>query len=117
MFARFMGLDTMSPRRLHQAMQDQSITVIDVNARHSWLAARVPGARHLDADAFGAGDLPADKDATLVFYCSNMLCRKAPTSARRASGMGYRHVYVMSAGIRGWLDAALPTETGETPAG
>jgi rhodanese-related sulfurtransferase len=113
MFARLMGLETVSPRRLHQLMQDQAITVIDVNARQSWLAARVPGARHLDAGTFGDADLPADKSTTLVFYCSNVLCRKAPISARRASGMGYRSIYVMSAGIKGWLDAALPTESGE----
>jgi rhodanese-related sulfurtransferase len=50
----------------------------------------------------------------LVFYCSNLLCRNAPNGARRASGMGYRQVYVMSAGIKGWLDAALPIESGET---
>jgi 3-mercaptopyruvate sulfurtransferase SseA len=27
--------------------------------------------------------------------------------------MGYRRVQVMSSGIKGWLDAALPTESGE----
>jgi len=47
-----------------------------------------------------------------VFYCSNPLCRKAPSAARRAKQMGYTDVKVMSAGISGWLDAKLPTETG-----
>jgi 3-mercaptopyruvate sulfurtransferase SseA len=27
--------------------------------------------------------------------------------------MGYRNVHVMSAGITGWINAALPTESGE----
>jgi rhodanese-related sulfurtransferase len=49
----------------------------------------------------------------LVFYCSNPLCRKAPTAARRARKMGYTNVHVMSAGINGWLAAKLPTESGE----
>ena len=53
------------------------------------------------------------KDATLVFYCSNPMCSKAPNAARRAQGWGYRNVRVMAAGIRGWLSAALPTESGE----
>jgi rhodanese-related sulfurtransferase len=86
--------------------------VIDVNDEACWLATRVPGARHLDPTSFAAGDLPPDQNAVVVFYCSNPLCRKAPNAARRARGMGYRHTYVMSAGIRGWLSASLPTESG-----
>jgi rhodanese-related sulfurtransferase len=68
---------------------------------------------HSISVAYSANDLPADKDATLVFYCSNVLCRKAPNAARRAESMGYRRVQVMSAGINGWLNENLPTESGE----
>jgi rhodanese-related sulfurtransferase len=60
-----------------------------------------------------AADLPPDHDALLVFYCSNPWCRKAPTAARRAKSLGYRHVSVMPAGITGWLSSALPTEQGD----
>jgi len=111
-FAKLMGLDTISPGDLHELMRKETVTVLDVNARQSWLAARVPGALHLDPANFGPADLPADKDAMLVFYCSNFLCRKAPNAARRAEGLGYRNVHVMSAGISGWLSAGLPAESG-----
>lgn len=37
------------------------------------------------------------------------------TISPRALHQGYRNVLVMSTGIRGWLDAGLPTEVG--PAG
>ena len=84
-----------------------------MNARQNWLQARVGGAVNLAPAAFVDRDLPADKDSALVFYCSNMFCRKAPQAARRATAMGDRHVLVMSAGIKGWLDAALPVESGE----
>lgn len=113
MFARLMGLKTVSPRDLHRLVQNERVIVIDVNTRQSWLQARIGGAVNLDPAGFVDRDLPADKDSTLVFYCSNMLCRKAPQAARRATAMGYRHVLVMSAGIKGWLDAALPVETGK----
>ena len=59
------------------------------------------------------GDLPPDKDSTLVFDCSSPMCRKAPNAARRAKKMGYSDVRVMTAGISGWLSAKLPTESGE----
>jgi rhodanese-related sulfurtransferase len=60
-----------------------------------------------------APDLPADKNSTLVFYCSGPMCRKAPSAARRAKTMGYGNVKVMAAGISGWFDTRLPTDSGD----
>lgn len=102
----------ISPRALHRLIGDGDLHVIDVNSTESWRRAHVPGALNLDPAAYTASDLPSDKEADLVFYCSNIMCRKAPDAARRARRMGYRNVRVMSAGIRGWLRAALPTERG-----
>lgn len=113
MFAQLMGLPTISPRDLERRMQSEHMHVLDVNARSSWLTARVPGARHLDPNAFTAADLPTEQDSTLVFYCSGPLCRKAPNAAKRAKGMGYANATVMAAGISGWLGAGLATEAGE----
>ena len=114
MFARLMGLKTISPDGLHRLAQNpEHVSVIDVNSRQSWVKARVPGATNLDPAAYKDSDLPPDKNAVLVFYCSNAMCRKAPNAARRAKKMGYSNVKVMSAGISGWLAAKLPTESGE----
>ena len=113
MFARLMGLAVISPRDLYERIRSEPTFVFDVNPEARWLATRVPGARHLDPLSFTAGDLPADHEAALVFYCSNPLCRKGPNAARRAMDMGYRNVRVMSAGISGWLGASLPIDSGE----
>ena len=113
MFARLMGLKTISPAVLHQLMQEKPVTLINVNSRQSWTKARVPGAMHLDPAGYNDSDLPSDKTSLLVFYCSNLMCRKAPNAARRAKDMGYTNVHVMSAGISGWLNAKLPVESGE----
>lgn len=115
MFALLMGLTAISPNDLHQRMQSGTVTVIDVNSAQSWAKARVPGALHFDPVNFCAADLPQDKDATLVFYCSNPWCRKAPNAARRAKNMGYHNVRVMSAGITGWIAANLPTAPSTPP--
>jgi rhodanese-related sulfurtransferase len=111
MIARLMGLKTVSPRDLQALAGDGAVAVFDVNSQASWQEAHVPGARHLDWDAFEPEDLPVGKDAGLVFYCSGPLCRKAQRAARRARNMGYANVRVMSAGIRGWVQAGLPTES------
>ncbi len=93
-------------------MASERIAIFDVNSRDSWREARIPGARHLDPETFLESDLPAERDHALVFYCSNPFCRKAPRAARRARTMGYGEVQVLSAGIKGWLAAGLPAESG-----
>ena len=113
MIAWLMGLRTISPVALHEQVKGGRVAVFDVNSRDSWLKARVPGARNLDPVLFKNDDLPADRSSTLVFYCSNPMCRKAPNAARRAKHLGYHNAQVMSAGISGWLSANLPVESGE----
>jgi rhodanese-related sulfurtransferase len=113
MLARLMGLKTISPDALHRlAQSSEPASVFYVNSRQSWMQAHVPGARNLDPAAYADSDLPPDKNALLVFYCSNPMCMKAPNAARRAKKLGYGNVQVMSAGISGWLAAKLPTESG-----
>lgn len=112
MIARLMGLKTISPGDLQRLLQEGRVATFDVNSPMSWMQARVPGAVNLDPAAFTPADLPADKASLLVFYCSNPLCRKAPNAALRARKMGYENVRVLSAGIKGWLNAGLPAESG-----
>ncbi len=112
MFALLMGLKTISPKELQQLLGSSQVTVYDVNSPQSWMKAHVPGALNIDPAGYADGDLPADKRISLVFYCSNPLCRKAPNAARRATKLGYSDVRVMSAGISGWLSDGLPTESG-----
>ncbi|HZZ94910.1 MAG TPA: rhodanese-like domain-containing protein [Usitatibacter sp.] len=80
MFARLMGLKTISPDALHQLVQARGVTTIDVNSRQSWVKARVPGARNLDPLAYTDHDLPADKGRALVLYCS-WLSARLPTES------------------------------------
>lgn len=111
MFAMLMGLKSISPKDLHARMQQGPLTIVDVNSTQSWSRARVPGAINLGVE-FDAAALPPDTAASLVFYCSNPMCRKAPGAARRATKLGYTDVRVMSAGITGWTDAHLPVDSG-----
>ncbi|HUI39231.1 MAG TPA: rhodanese-like domain-containing protein [Candidatus Nitrosotalea sp.] len=111
MFERLFGLESISPTDLHERLgRHGPLAVFDVNSPQSWESAHVPGARRLDPADFSERDLPAEKSAPIVFYCSNFLCRKAPNAARRAKSLGYTNVFVMSAGISGWQSAGLPTE-------
>ena len=54
--------------------------------------------------------LPADREATIVFYCYNRRCSASHAAAREAVKLGYRKVFVMRDGISGWVLAGLPVE-------
>ena len=113
MFRGPLGRHRIAPAALYRRMQQREpITVVDVTSRERWVEGHVPGATNLDPTTYDAGALPADRDAPVVFYCSNALCRRAPTAASRARKMGFRNVLVMSAGISGWRGANLPTQAG-----
>lgn len=109
---KLMGLETISPGKLYEMIENDRVTVLDVNSRQSWIRAHVPGAFNLDPLSYSESDLPVQKESVLVFYCSNPLCRKAPKAAKRAGKMGYSSVKVMPAGISGWISAGFPTEGG-----
>ena len=57
MFARLMGLKTISPAALQQLLRgSQRVFTVDVNSTQNWLKARVPGASHADPAAFVEAD-------------------------------------------------------------
>ena|SRR5580765_5970452 len=50
---------------------DGKTFVYDDNNKDSWIKAHVPTATWLDDEHVTADALPADKAATLIFYCHN----------------------------------------------
>ncbi len=96
-------------------------TVIFVDAREHehYLKARVPGAYHLTPQSFVNNTLPQDmefwpKDSIIVVYCSGGDCDASHlVRTRLMHERLFERVYIMEAGLPGWIDAQLPTESGE----
>ena len=55
------------------ALHDGKTFIFDNNDKERWTKSHVPGAKWVAFDKVTAGDLPPDKDATLVFYCAHEL--------------------------------------------
>jgi 3-mercaptopyruvate sulfurtransferase SseA len=55
------------------AANDGKTFIYDNNPKDRYAKSHVPGAHWLDYDSVTAADLPADRSATLVFYCANEL--------------------------------------------
>jgi hypothetical protein len=53
------------------AASDGKTFIYDANLKESWVDGHVPGAKWVDDENITVADLPADKAATLIFYCHN----------------------------------------------
>jgi len=78
----------------------------DTRARHG----TIPGAVLLSGyDTYDTrSEVPPETD--LVFYCHSEMCGAAASAARRAIAAGHRRVFVMHAGIKGWVAAGKPVD-------
>lgn len=71
----------------------------------------IPGAKMINSStAYDTSILPADKNASLVFYCANTKCMASHEAAKVAIKNGYKNVLVMADGIQGWKKDGKPTE-------
>ena len=60
----------MSLDEVERRLGTPDFHVYDTNARARWRRGHVPGAVPIDPAAVSAETMPADRQATLVFYCS-----------------------------------------------
>lgn len=98
---------TITMDEVARVMKRPGVALLDVNVPELWEKSHIPGAVHIE-DADIARFLPADKKATLIFYCANPLCDAAGMAANESVLLGYRRVYVMTDGIFGWVKSGFP---------
>lgn len=53
------------------AAKDGKTFLYDANPKEVWVAGHVPGAKWIDDEHVTADQLPAAKDALMIFYCHN----------------------------------------------
>lgn len=102
----------LSVDEVAELLNDRRVVLFDANPRPRWASGHVPGAINLDPANLGESDLPRDKSAMLVFYCSDPGCGASRHAAKKALKMGFPHVFTMPAGIRGWLAAGKRAAAG-----
>jgi len=90
----------------------KSAVIIDANGTDSYNKGHVPGALNFAAIKDNlAASLPADKNALIIAYCGNPKCGAYLQAAKAAEKLGYTNIKHMSAGIAGWNDAGMKTES------
>lgn len=113
-------VDAQTVQRLMQA----GTHYIDTRTEAEFRAGRVPGAKlvpyveksHKEADydpsldKFDLSQLPADKNAGLIFACNGPECWKSFKASRAALRAGYTRVHWFRGGFPEWRSAGLPVE-------
>ena len=65
------GFGRLSIDEVAARIGKKGVYLIDNNPRHVWEKGHLPTATWVDYNSMTAADLPADKSATLIFYCAN----------------------------------------------
>jgi rhodanese-related sulfurtransferase len=98
-----------------------SVVFIDARERDHYLKGHIPAAYHITPQSFVNDTLPADmefwpKDSLIVVYCSGGDCDASHlVRTRLIHERLFPRVFIMEAGLPGWIKAQLPTEPGEPP--
>jgi rhodanese-related sulfurtransferase len=100
---------TIDQLATHIAAKD-GVTVYDANGKERYEKGHIPTAKLIDPNKVSPEELPADKQATLVFYCGGPKCRASHKAANAAITLGYGNVSVLLDGISGWEAAGRPLE-------
>ncbi len=100
---------TVSLREAGELHGQPGVYFLDCNESEIHAQYHVPGSVWVTSDDL-MKYLPADHQATVVFYCYNRRCSASHAAAHEAVKLGYRKVFVMPDGITGWVLAGLPVE-------
>lgn len=117
--SRFLALVAQAKQQIQEitpqalkAMIDNNepLWLIDVREEHELASGRIPGAIHLSKGIIERDiekHIP-DLQSLMVVYCSGgFRCALVATNLQQ---MGYTHVFSLSTGMQGWVDAGFSLE-------
>jgi rhodanese-related sulfurtransferase len=97
-----MSMKEITLEELRTIMAAKQATIFDARDEQSYNAGHINGATH-----YASTQLPADKNAALVFYCGGLKCPAAAKMARKAIEQGYTNVMVFRGGWAEWSKSQI----------
>jgi rhodanese-related sulfurtransferase len=65
------GFGSLTPQEVAAKLKEKNVYVFDNNTPDVFKTGHVPHAKWVHPSEYDAKELPADKNATLIFYCHN----------------------------------------------
>lgn len=93
----------------------EKVILIEALPKKYYRDAHLPGALNIPHDQVGelAPKLLPNKSAEIIVYCANGPCENSGVAAERLAAIGYTNVRDYHEGKQDWIEAGLPTESGE----
>jgi len=90
--------------------QDKSKTVLDVRTPQEFKSGHIPGAVNIDINSpdFENKIGALDKQKTYLVHCA--AGGRSARACKKLEGMGFKELYDLSPGFRGWEKAGKPVE-------
>lgn len=116
----FVSIDQVRELQVEQAAEPRTMLLIDPRSPRKYAAAHIPGALSVqlpEIQQFGGRDARLNGYANLVVYGENPASPTARAMTKRLLAIGYETVRLYAGGIEEWMDADMPVEQSELPAG
>jgi rhodanese-related sulfurtransferase len=98
-------LRKIDPKTAHQWVQDGKAVLIDVREPDEYIKEHVPQAHLVPLSGFNTEDFPKEHDKIAVFHC--LSGGRTEAAASQILQSGFREVYQLEGGIKGWRAAGL----------
>jgi len=119
--------ELMSVADLKQLIDSkESFVLIDAQPKEHYNSAFIEGAKNFEFQPTFTRDWNMDASGTQAAYqellghdlnkkiilsCGGLQCERSNTAALWAKELGYRHIYRVASGIKGWQDAGYPVKS------
>lgn len=90
--------------------KQRGLIVVNVLDKDFYDDCHIKGSIHVPYEDISSFAQTLDKNAEIVFYCSNYMCTASGSAAQELKSMGFEHVWAYEAGIAEWYQNGLPVE-------
>lgn len=90
----------------HTWLEEKSAILIDVRETDEYVKEHIPEAHLVPLSGFNREDFPEDHDKIVIFHCQSG--GRTNASAARILATGFKEVYQLENGLKGWHSAGFP---------
>jgi rhodanese-related sulfurtransferase len=99
-------IHSLDAKEAQELIASGTFDVVDVREPREWSTGHLPGSRLVPLDRFRASPAAALRRDGVIFVCAAGV--RSQTAAKLAEANGFRDLYNLSGGTRGWVNAGLP---------